>query len=99
VLLIQFLLFPVSFPEADDAKFTLSWGYNDHMKAGLQKRQNPQAQFTVVAAGILHDECGFPIEFGGKLKGQATLGYVLLALGRVEGKTHLNYRYSNNCTL
>ena len=58
-----------------------------------------QAKFAVVVAGILHDECGFPIEFRGKRKGQAALGYVLLVFGRVEGKTHLIYCYSNNCAL
>jgi hypothetical protein len=65
----------------------------------MQESQDTQAQFTVVVAGVLHDECGFPIEFRGKRKGQAALGYVLRVFGRVEGKTHLICCYSNNCTL
>ncbi len=65
----------------------------------MQESQNTQAKFTVVVAGILHDQCGFPIEFCGKREGQAALGYVLLVFGRVEGKTHLIYCYSKNCTL
>src|ERR1700691_3675437 len=35
VLLIQFFLFPVSFPEADNAKFVLSWGDNGGVQAGM----------------------------------------------------------------
>lgn len=65
----------------------------------MQKSQDTQAQFSVVAACVLNDECGFPIEFRGKHKGQAALGYVLRVFGRVEGKTHRIYCYSNNCTL
>jgi hypothetical protein len=99
VLLIQFFLFPVSFPETDNTKFILSRGDNDGVKATMQERQNTQTKFTVVVAGILHDECGFPIEFRGKREGQAALGNVLLVFGTVEGKTHLIYCYSNNCTL
>jgi hypothetical protein len=96
VLLIYFLLFAVSFPGADNAKFVFSWGDNDGVKTSVQERENPQAHFTVVAAGILHNECGFPIEFGGERKGQAALGYFLVVLGRVEGKAHPIYCYSNN---
>jgi hypothetical protein len=98
VLLIQFFLFPVSFPEADNAKLILSWRDNDGVNAPLEGSQNKQPKFTVVAAGILHDEGGFPIEFRGKRKGQAALDYVLLVLGRVVGKTRMIYCYSNNCT-
>jgi hypothetical protein len=31
-----------------------------------------------------HDECGFSIEFRGKRKGQAALGYVFLAGSKVK---------------
>jgi hypothetical protein len=88
VLLIQFFLFPVRFPEADNPKFILSRGDNDGVQAAIEESQYTQAKFTVVVAAILHDECGFPFEFHGKRKGQAALGYVLLVFGRVEGKTH-----------
>jgi hypothetical protein len=69
------------------------------VKTSVQERQDAQAHFTVVAAGILRNECGFPIEFGGERKGQAALGYVLVVPGRVEGKTHPISCYSNNCIL
>ncbi len=99
MLLIQFFLFPVSFPEADNAKFILLWSDNDGVQATLQESQNTQAQLSVVATRILHDECGLPIEFGCKHKGQVALSYVLRVLGGVEGETHLIYCYSNNYTL
>jgi hypothetical protein len=56
-LLIQFFLFPVSFPETDNAKFILSRRDNDGVKAAVQESQSTQAKFAVVVAGILHDEC------------------------------------------
>jgi hypothetical protein len=56
------------------------------VQAAMQESQYTQAKLTVVVPRILHDECGFPIEFCGKRKGQAALGYVLLVFGRVEGK-------------
>jgi hypothetical protein len=99
VLLIQFFLFPVSFPEADNTKFILSRGDNDCVQPAMRESKNTQAKFTIVVAGILHDECGFPIEFRGKRKGQPALGYVLLVFGSVEGKTHPIYCYSDNYTL
>ena len=64
----------------------------------MQESRNTQAQFTVVVAVVRYDERGFPIEFRGERKGQAALGYVLRVFGRVEGKTHLIYCYSNNYT-
>jgi hypothetical protein len=43
VLLIQFVLFPVSLSEADNAKFILSWGDDDGVQAAVQGSQNTQA--------------------------------------------------------
>jgi hypothetical protein len=60
----------------------------------MQESQNTQARFSVVVTSVLNDECGFPIEFRGKHKGQAALGYALRVFARVEGKTHLIYCYS-----
>jgi len=53
VLLIKFFLCPVSLPEADNAKFILSWSDYDGVQATMQESQNTQAQFTVVAAVVL----------------------------------------------
>jgi hypothetical protein len=89
----------LAFLKLINAKFILSRGDNDGVQATMQESQDTQAQFTVVVAGVLHDECGFPIEFRGKREGQAALGYVLRVPGSVEGKTHLIYCYSNNWEL